>query len=153
MFEKFKEYFNTPNSQENYRIVSTMSPEDFQSIYNSLLPEERLAFNYSRNLDEAGELSRLLIHIKLLNRWLDARRGSTWMDEDGVLHLTTQSNILELPIDLNTYFACLDEACYTIGDVTNFTETTANDSALYIVSIALQQLVSDPTVRFGGSVK
>ena len=25
MFEQFKEYFNTPHSQENYKIVSTQS--------------------------------------------------------------------------------------------------------------------------------
>lgn len=85
MFEQFKEYFNTPHSQENYKIVSTMSPEEFKYLYDSLLPEEQLAFNYDLKLDEVGELSRLLIHIKLLHRFIDARKNNTWMDPDGVL--------------------------------------------------------------------
>ena len=105
MFEQFKEYFNTPHSQENYKIVSTMSPEEFKYLYDSLLPEEQLAFNYDLKLDEVGELSRLLIHIKLLHRFIDARKNNTWMDPDGVLHLTEKSSILELPIDMNTYLA------------------------------------------------
>ena len=148
MFEQFKEYFNTPHSQENYKIVSTMSPEEFKYLYDSLLPEEQLAFNYDLKLDEVGELSRLLIHIKLLHRFIDARKNNTWMDPDGVLHLTEKSSILELPIDMNTYLAC-----YTIGDVTNFTATTKNDQALYLVSLALQELASDSTIRVGGPAR
>lgn len=153
MFEQFKEYFNTPHSQENYKIVSTMSPEEFKYLYDSLLPEEQLAFNYDLKLDEVGELSRLLIHIKLLHRFIDARKNNTWMDPDGVLHLTEKSSILELPIDMNTYLACIEEACYTIGDVTNFAATTKNDQALYLVSLALQELASDSTIRVGGPAR
>ena len=153
MFEQFKEYFNTPHSQENYKIVSTMSPEEFKYLYDSLLPEEQLAFNYDLKLDEVGELSRLLIHIKLLHRFIDARKNNTWMDPDGVLHLTEKSSILELPIDMNTYLACTEEARYTIGDVTNFTATTKNDQALYLVSLALQELASDSTIRVGGPAR
>lgn len=153
MFEQFKEYFNTPHSQENYKIVSTMSPEEFKYLYDSLLPEEQLAFNYDLKLDEVGELSRLLIHIKLLHRFIDARKNNTWMDPDGVLHLTEKSSILELPIDMNTYLACTEEACYTIGDATNFTATTKNDQALYLVSLALQELASDSTIRVGGPAR
>lgn len=153
MFEQFKEYFNTPHSQENYKIVSTMSPEEFKYLYDSLLPEEQLAFNYDLKLDEVGELSRLLVHIKLLHRFIDARKNNTWMDPDGVLHLTEESSILELPIDMNTYLACTEEACYTIGDVTNFTATTKNDQALYLVSLALQELASDSTIRVGGPAR
>lgn len=153
MFEQFKEYFNTPHSQENYKIVSTMSLEEFKYLYDSLLPEEQLAFNYDLKLDEVGELSRLLIHIKLLHRFIDARKNNTWMDPDGVLHLTEKSSILELPIDMNTYLACAEEACYTIGDVTNFTATTKNDQALYLVSLALQELASDSTIRVGGPAR
>ena len=130
MFEQFKEYFNTPHSQENYKIVSTMSPEEFKYLYDSLLPEEQLAFNYDLKLDEVGELSRLLIHIKLLHRFIDARKNNTWMDPDGVLLLTEKSSILELAFELITYLACTEEACYTIGDVTNFTATTKNDQPL-----------------------
>lgn len=102
LYANFKNYFVTkdPDIQS---VVDTIDYESFLSLYDSLEDEEAVAFDNTLHLTEAQEMSVFLIMMKVVLRYLDYGAGHTDMDDDGLLHISHKSNILELPIAFNTY--------------------------------------------------
>lgn len=146
MFNAFKQYFERPDLQDLKVRVSDMSSEEFDCLYESLTPQEQAAFTLVEPLSPEDELSRYLIYVKTLFRFSDARNGKTVMDDEGILHVTPESTVLELPITLNTFMEFTSAGFYSIGDTINFVSESATGDAADDILTALQLFRADTTI-------
>lgn len=117
LVEYFLEALRIANAEVPGLFDSLMqiNKEDFDMVYNSLLPEEQLAFDETQEFTELDEFNRYMIMSRALYRYFDALSGSTSMGADGVLEIGPNSCVLELPITLETWQYLAQNQFSTIG--------------------------------------
>lgn len=142
----------TPALEELQNKVLNMTIDEFECIYQSLLPEEQIAFDPNIEFTVEQEMSQYMIYTKTLNRYWDAKNGYTSMDDDGILVITEDSSFLEIPVSLNTYTELSQLGAYSIKDMRE--KVTANiltSDTLLDISAAVIKFEADSTIRMEGS--
>jgi hypothetical protein len=113
-YNYFKNYFADKNPWLA-ELASSMDYESFVCLYDSLEVYEQDAFIPDAQLDEYQSLSRLMIMTKLLMRGVDGAREATTCDDEGMIHITLDSNIAELPLEFQTYCDLITLGVATLG--------------------------------------
>lgn len=126
-----------------------INKEDFDMIYNSLLPEEQEAFDETRDYDNEEELNRYMVMSRAMYRYWDALAGSTNMSDDGVLEISANSCVLELPIMLETWQYLAQNQYSTIGKLSDPAIVgVLPASILKDTTAAIMAMKANPTIRW-----
>lgn len=115
-----------------------------ESIYGSLKENEQKLFMQVGN--ESNE--RTMVLVRATNRLADAFAGNTWMDDDGVLALTWDSSVSELPILFEVFMSSAGAGVMTIGDMSHLEDFDLDDAFKSALLTAYNDLYEDDTVRF-----
>ena len=146
MYELFQNYFNGKN-QAMYDVALAMDEGSFNSMFNSLAEDEQDALTEAFEEDGDDSISKFLICTKIACRYIDACSGHTTMDDEGVLHLTGDSSVIELPVSMSTYIEAIGNDVMTIKDALSAKDL--GDEARLDIEEAYISLVRDPTIQFG----
>lgn len=115
--------------------------ESFESLYESLKEDEQEML-----VDEETDAQdKTMIYMLMATRGKDYAAGYTDMDEDGILHLSANSTMLELPITMASYIELAGAGCTTIKDAMEIKDVS--EFVYADVERALESLRNDGTVH------
>lgn len=114
--------------------------ESFESLYESLKEDEKEML-----VDEETDAQdKTMIYMLMAMRGKDYASGYTDLDEDGVLHLSVKSTMLELPITMASYIELAGAGCATIKDAVDI--NGVSEFVSHDIERALESLRNDSTV-------
>lgn len=114
--------------------------ESFESLYESLKEDEK-----GMLVDkETDAQDKTMIYMLMATRGKDYAAGYTDLDEDGVLHLSAKSTMLELPITMASYIELAGAGCATIKDAVDI--NGVSEFVNHDVGRAIESLRNDSTV-------
>lgn len=114
--------------------------ESFESLYGSLKEDEREMLVDK----ETDSQDKTMIYMLMATRGKDYAAGCTDLDEDGVLHLSAKSTMLELPITMASYIELAGAGCATIKDAMDI--NGVSEFVNHDVERAIESLRNDSTV-------